>query len=537
MSVVGFDLSTNNIRVAVIPIDNVNARDVVNRDSKDGTPAAVAFSGKNRIVGRHATNSENCFSDILKIIGRNKSDLISDPRLSSLLKKGSNDLLVCVPELKPGTQFTPTQLLAMVFSDLKAMAERSARVENLEECCIGISPYFSESQRTAVCQAAEIAGFNKVSLAPSITTAALGHGIIQSEIHKKGTATELILAIVDVDCDNMQAAIVRLKKQNLDVLSHVCDSCTSDMNVLLHNAVTQAGMGKEEINSIVVTGSRSDIIVTKESLKGFIPEQAGAPKTNVVSAAAFVARGCAILCAIRSEAFKTRQDHIWHKSMKDCLVKFEVTYKWPPVNDKMTDVQVSQAIDDGRVELTPQEISDARECERKMAMRTNLEMKISALLTLKEFAKEDEIMKLNHANNQLDNDDLNEEYTHVTLIEKSIRARRYEHDNKGSKSAQLLKKIVDCEKSLESTKPIYRTIRKTAKDRLKEFCTKQRKWLNDKNAILSKQSKQDDPISFIEDATERIQNLEQAWAAAKLQREPDIVEITYDITPETFGVL
>lgn len=161
-------------------------------------------------------------------------------------------------------------------------------------------------------------------------------------------------------------------------------------------------------------------------------------------------------------------------------------------------------------------------------------MKISALLTLKEFAKEDEIMKLNHANNQLDNDDLNEEYTHVTLIEKSIRARRYEHDNKGSKSAQLLKKIVDCEKSLESTKPIYRTIRKTAKDRLKEFCTKQRKWLNDKNAILSKQSKQDDPISFIEDATERIQNLEQAWAAAKLQREPDIVEITYDITPETF---
>lgn len=218
MSVVGFDLSTNNIRVAVIPIDNVNARDVVNRDSKDGTPAAVAFSGKNRIVGIHAANFKNSFSDILKIIGRNKSDLISKPHLSSLLKKGSNDLLVCVPELKPGIQFTPTQLLAMVFSDLKATAERSARVENLEECCIAIPPSFSESQRTVVCQAAVIAGFNKVSLAPSMIAAALGHGIIQSEIHKKGTVAELILAIVDVDSVNMQAAIVRLKKQNLDVL-------------------------------------------------------------------------------------------------------------------------------------------------------------------------------------------------------------------------------------------------------------------------------------------------------------------------------
>lgn len=96
------------------------------------------------------------------------------------------------------------------------------------------------------------------------------------------------------------------------------------MTVLLQNAVTQAGVGKEEINRVVVTGSKADIIGTEESLKGFIPEQAGAPKTNVVSAAAFIARGCAILCAIKSEAFKTRQDHISHQSMKDCLVKFEV---------------------------------------------------------------------------------------------------------------------------------------------------------------------------------------------------------------------
>ncbi|KAM3194114.1 hypothetical protein ACQJBY_070647 [Aegilops geniculata] len=534
MSVVGFDLSTDNIRVAVIPIDNVNARDVVNRDSRNGIPAAVGFSGKNRIVGIHATKLENCFSDVLKIIGRKKCDLISNPQLSSLLKKGSNDLLVCVRELKPGIQFTPTQLLAMVLSELKAMAEISGRVENVEECCIAVPPSFSELQRTVVSQAAEIAGFNKVLLAPSMIVAALGHSIIHSEIHKKGTAAELFLGIVDVDSISMQVAIVRLTKQNLDVLSLICDSCTSDMTVLLQNAVSQAGVEKENINNIVVTGSGSNISVTEESLKDFIPEQAGAPKINVVSAAGFIARGCAILCATRSEAFKTRKDKILHQSMKDCLIKFEVTYKWPPVNGKIADFQVSQSINDGRVELTAQEISDARECERKMALYTNLKMKLSALLKLKEFAKEDEIVKLDDVNNQLDNDDLDKEYIHVTLIEKRIKARRYEHDNKGTKTAQLLKKIVDYENCLQSPEPIYRTIRKPAKDQLKEYCTIQRKWLDDKLAILSKQSKNDDPISFIEEATERIQNLEEAWAAVQLERQPDIMELTYNITAETF---
>lgn len=75
----------------------------------------------------------------------------------------------------------------------------------------------------------------------------------------------------------------------------------------------------------------------------------------------------------------------------------------------------------------------------------------------------------------LDIENGDEYVLNLMQIEKTIKARRYEHDNKGSRSAQLMKKIVDCEKSLQSTKPIYRTIRKTAKDEV---------WQQPQNAVL-----------------------------------------------------
>ncbi|KAM0851512.1 hypothetical protein ACQ4PT_052354 [Festuca glaucescens] len=531
MSMLGFDLSNDSVRVAVIPEDSIAYYDVKNRDSKNETPTAVCFDGNQRIVGKLAINRENCFSDIMKVLGKTKSDLKSDPQLSCLLEKGPDDLLICVPDIKPDIHFTATQLLAMVFSDLKAMAERAARVDNVKECSIGIPAYFSESQRTAVCQAANIAGFSEVSLATAITATALGHSIIKAKVLKQGSTVEKIVAVVDNDCHNMQVSIVSLKRGNLDVLSHVCNPCTSDMKVLFQNAVTQAAMGEKKINSVLIMGSGANLSATQTSLEGLFPEQAGA--VEVISAVDLVARGCAILCAIRSKTFETREDHYKHKSMKDRLVKFKVTAKWPPVNDNMKEVQVTQF--NGRVKLTPQEIIDAQEYEKKIAMREKLRMIICDMLKLDEFAKEGEISKLNKANDQLDNDNIDEEYADVTTVCPFHHlSRKDEHKLKGVVSAKLMKKIIEYERYLKSEEPKYRTIQKTAKNSLKEECEKLRKWLNNKNEILSGQSKESDSINFIEEANGNIDFLDLTWAAAQQQRDPEIVTLTYTVTPETF---
>ncbi|KAJ8464847.1 hypothetical protein OPV22_027399 [Ensete ventricosum] len=98
---------------------------------------------------------------------------ISNPFLPFNVTEGPDGFpLIHVNHLGEQRTFTPTQILAMVLSDLKRIAEKNLHAA-VVDCCIGIPVYFTEIQRRAVLDAATIAGLHPLRLFHETTASAL----------------------------------------------------------------------------------------------------------------------------------------------------------------------------------------------------------------------------------------------------------------------------------------------------------------------------------------------------------------------------
>ncbi|XP_026411045.1 heat shock 70 kDa protein 14-like [Papaver somniferum] len=164
MSVVGFDFGNESGIVAVARQRGIDV--VLNDESKRETPAIVCFGDKQRFIGTDGAattmmNPKNSISQIKRLIGRQ----FNDPELQRDIKalpfsvtEGPDGYpLINVRYLGESRAFTPTQVLGMVFSDLKVIAEKNLNTA-VVDCCIGIPVYFTDLQRRAVLDAATIAG-------------------------------------------------------------------------------------------------------------------------------------------------------------------------------------------------------------------------------------------------------------------------------------------------------------------------------------------------------------------------------------------
>ncbi|WVZ96788.1 hypothetical protein U9M48_042381 [Paspalum notatum var. saurae] len=226
MSVVGFDLGNESCIVAVARQRGIDV--VLNEESKRETPAIVCFGDKQRFIGTAGAasstmNPKNSISQIKRLLGRK----FSDPELQSDLTsfpfrvtEGPDGFpLVHVRFLGEERTFTPTQLLAMVLSNLKGIAEGNLNAA-VSDCCIGIPVYFTDLQRRAVLDAANIAGLKPLRLFHETTATALAYGIYKTDLPDHD---QLNVAFVDVGHASMQVSIVGFKKGQLKMLSHAYD--------------------------------------------------------------------------------------------------------------------------------------------------------------------------------------------------------------------------------------------------------------------------------------------------------------------------
>jgi heat shock 70kDa protein 4 len=227
MSVVGFDLGNESCIVAVARQRGIDV--VLNDESKRETPALVFFGDKQRSIGTAATSSittnpKNVVSQIKRLIGRKFADPGVQLDLQSLPFKVSEgpdgSPLIHVRYLGEEKVFTPTQILAMVLSNLKAIAEKNLNAA-VVDCCIGIPIYFTDLQRRAVFDAASIAGLRPLRLFHETTATALAYGIYKTDLPEND---QLNVAFVDVGHASMQVCIVGFKKGQLKILSHSYDS-------------------------------------------------------------------------------------------------------------------------------------------------------------------------------------------------------------------------------------------------------------------------------------------------------------------------
>ncbi|KAK1416833.1 hypothetical protein QVD17_25950 [Tagetes erecta] len=228
MSVVGFDLGNESCVVAVARQRGIDV--VLNDESKRETPAIVCFGEKQRFLGTAGAassmmNPKNTISQIKRLIGRP----FSDPELQQDLKalpfrvtEGPDGFpLIHAQYLGETKTFTPTQVMGMVFSNMKTIAEKNLNAA-VVDCCIGIPIYFTDLQRRAVMDAATIAGLHPLRLMHETTATALAYGIYKTDLPEN---EQLNVAFVDIGHASMQVCIAGFKKGQLKILAHTFDRC------------------------------------------------------------------------------------------------------------------------------------------------------------------------------------------------------------------------------------------------------------------------------------------------------------------------
>ncbi|KVH92935.1 Heat shock protein 70 family, partial [Cynara cardunculus var. scolymus] len=207
MSVVGFDLGNESCVVAVARQRGI--------DRFLGTAGAATSM----------MNPKNTISQIKRLIGRR----FSDPELQQDLKvlpfsvtEGPDGFpLIHARYLGETKSFTPTQLMGMVFSNMKTIAEKNLNA-SVVDCCIGIPIYFTDLQRRAVMDAANIAGLHPLRLMHETTATALAYGIYKTDLPEN---EQLNVAFVDIGHASMQVCIAGFKKGQLKILAHSFDRC------------------------------------------------------------------------------------------------------------------------------------------------------------------------------------------------------------------------------------------------------------------------------------------------------------------------
>ncbi|KAG8379927.1 hypothetical protein BUALT_Bualt07G0140600 [Buddleja alternifolia] len=228
MSVVGFDVGNESGVVAVARQRGIDV--VLNDESKRETPAIVCFGDKQRFLGTAGAatsmmNPKNTISQIKRLIGRQFSDPELQRDIKSLpfaVTEGPNGYpLIHARYLGETRAFTPTQVLGMVLSDLKTIAEKNLNAP-VVDCCIGIPVYFTDLQRRAVIDAATIARLHPLHLIHETTATALAYGIYKTDLPEN---EPLNVAFVDVGHSSLQVCIAAFKKGQLKILAHSFDRC------------------------------------------------------------------------------------------------------------------------------------------------------------------------------------------------------------------------------------------------------------------------------------------------------------------------
>ncbi|CAN8305133.1 unnamed protein product [Cochlearia groenlandica] len=226
MSVVGLDFGNENSLVAVARQRGIDV--VLNDESKRETPSIVCFGDKQRFIGTAGAastmmNPKNSISQIKRLLGRQFSDPELQRDVKSLpfaVSEGPDGYpLIHARYLGELRTFTPTQLMGMVLSNLKEIAEKNTNAP-VADCCIGIPVYFTDLQRRAVLDAAKIAGLHPLRLIHETTATALAYGIYKTDLPE---SDQLNVAFIDVGHASMQVCIAGFKKGQLKILSHAFD--------------------------------------------------------------------------------------------------------------------------------------------------------------------------------------------------------------------------------------------------------------------------------------------------------------------------
>lgn len=224
MSVIGIDFGHESCYVAVAKAGGIET--IANDYSLRATPSCVAFAGKNRILGvaaknQQVTNMKNTICGFKRLLGRK----FNDPHSQNELRMTPNT----VEQLPDGGigfrvnyigedhVFTPEQLTAMLFTKLKDTSATALQTQ-INDCVITVPFYYTNAERKALLDAAQIAGLNVLRLVNETTATALSYGFYRTDLPAENEKSR---NVIFVDCGNssIQLSACAFNKSKLKMLA------------------------------------------------------------------------------------------------------------------------------------------------------------------------------------------------------------------------------------------------------------------------------------------------------------------------------
>ncbi|KAJ4982362.1 hypothetical protein NE237_033199 [Protea cynaroides] len=226
MSVLGFDVGNDKCVIAVAKQRGIDV--LLNDESNRETPSVVSFGEKQRFLGTAGAasatmNPKSTISQVKRLIGLNfrQPDVQDELRFFPFETSEAADggILIHLHYLGEIHKFTPVQILAMLFSHLKQMAEKN--LENpVSDCVIGIPSYFTELQRRGYLNAASIAGLKTLRLMHDCTATALGYGIYKTDFSSTGPT---YVVFIDIGHCDTQVSVAAFETGHMKIISHAFD--------------------------------------------------------------------------------------------------------------------------------------------------------------------------------------------------------------------------------------------------------------------------------------------------------------------------
>ncbi|KAI6780433.1 Heat shock protein-like protein [Emericellopsis cladophorae] len=283
MSVVGVDFGTLKTTIAVARNRGVDV--IANEVSNRSTPSMVGFGPKSRYLGETAktqevTNLKNTINSIKRLIGRSYNDpdiAVEQQYITAQLCDVNGQVGAEVNYLGKKEKFSATQLVAMYFSKIKQTTATELKLP-VQELCISVPPWFTDVQRRAILDAAEIAGLRVLRLINDNTAAALGWGITKLDLPAPEEQGRRI-CIIDIGHSDYTASIVEFKKGELAVKSTAWDRNFGgrDFDKALVDHLAKEFKGKYNIDITTHGRAMARVIAAAEKTKKVLSANQQAP--------------------------------------------------------------------------------------------------------------------------------------------------------------------------------------------------------------------------------------------------------------------
>ncbi|KAL9572741.1 hypothetical protein ACKAV7_003140 [Fusarium commune] len=301
MSVVGIDFGTLKTVIAVARNRGVDV--VTNEVSNRATPSLVGFGPKSRYLGEAAktqeiSNLKNTVSSLKRLAGRQFNDpdiQIEQQYVTAPLADCNGQVGAEVNYLGKKEKFTATQLVAMYLSKIKQTAGAELKLP-VQDVCLSVPPWFTDVQRRALIDAADIAGLRVLRLINDGTAAALGWGITKLDLPAPEEAPRRV-CFVDIGHSSYTVSIVEFKKGELAVKATTWDKDFGgrDFDRALVDHLAKEFKGKYKVDIMTHGRALARTIAAAEKTKKILSANQQAPVNieslmNDIDASAMITR-------------------------------------------------------------------------------------------------------------------------------------------------------------------------------------------------------------------------------------------------------